>query len=546
MTDARPTILGACLGNCVHVAGIQNFLALAEHHGYATRFMGPAQGVTRVVEEVARTRPAILACSYRLTPEVAWDVFLRLKSELAEAGLHEQRIVFGGPASVCAVAAESGVFEAIFSGEEPAHLVAAWLTGGEDAATDKVLPQTLADRVRALHPRPLLRHHFGRPTLRDTVEGARRIAAAGVLDVLSIGTDQNAQEFFFRPDLMQPELAGGGGVPVRTADDLKAIYEATRTGNYPLVRCYSGTNDLLRWAPLLLETIGNAWGASPLTWYSELDGRSQRPLETAIAESREVAAWWAARGVPVEMNEPHQWGLREAHDTVFVVTGYLAALNAHDVGVQHYVMQMMFNTPRGMSPRGDIAKMRAMAELAEPLASAGLTLYRMTRAGLNSLPADAQVAKGHLAASVAYQMMLRPDIVHVVGFSEADHAIDADELIESCRIAHGVIGLALEGTPDPDADAWIDARVAHLKDEAARLLDGIRSLGSEMGSAAPLTDPAVLAAAIRRGILDAPHFRDYGVGRGAVRTGIVDGGCEVIDDDGKPVHEDERLSANGF
>ncbi len=540
------TILGACLGNCVHVAGIQNFLALAKRHGYVTRFMGPSQAVTRVVEQTALERPDILACSYRLTPDVGREIFRQLRAELTAAGLSGQRLVFGGTPSTCSVARESHVFEAVFSGEEPLEKVEAWLVGEGATSQHRLLPQTLAERIEALAPYPLVRHHYGRPTIEETLEGGRYISEAGILDVLSIGSDQNAQEFFFQPERMSPELSGGGGVPVRSAEDLHRIYRATRTGNFPLVRCYSGTTDLMRWAPMLAETINNAWGATPLTWYSELDGRSRRRLEIAIGENREVAAWWASRGVPVEFNEPHQWGLREAHDAMFVVTGYLAALNAHDVGVRDYVMQMMFNTPRGMSPRADLAKMLAMAELAGPLESDRFRVHRMTRAGINALSADPSVAKGHLASSVAYQMMLRPQIVHVVGFSEADHAIDAEELVESCKIAHGAIRLALRGTPDPYEDPWIRRRLTHLKEEAMRIVRALETLGEQLRSTFPLADPAVIAAGIRRGVLDAPHFSDYGVGRGAVRTGIVDGGCEVLDEDGQPVSEEERLSKLGL
>jgi methylmalonyl-CoA mutase cobalamin-binding subunit len=539
-------ILGACLGNCVHVAGIQNFLSLAERLGWSASFVGPSQGVEAIVEEARRRRPDVLAVSYRLTPEVARDLFPRLASALAASGLGGQRLVFGGTPAVCAAAAESGIFEAVFSGEEPVEEVEAWLRGETATRARHRPPDKLRDRVDALAPYPLLRHHFGRPSVEETVEGGRIIAEAGVLDVLSIGTDQNAQEFFFDPERMNPMLSGGGGVPVRSPEHLRAIFDATRAGNYPLVRCYSGTNDLMKWAPILLETIDNCWGATPLTWYSELDGRSKRSLETAIRENREVAAWWASKGVAVEFNEPHQWGLREAHDAVFVVTGYLAALNAKDVGVRDYVMQMMFNTPRGMSPRADLAKMLAMASLVKPLEDRSFRVYRMTRAGLNSLPPDPQVAKGHLAASVAYQMMLRPQIVHVVGFSEADHAIRAEELVESCRIAHGAVRLALKGTTDPTSDGWVRARVELLEAEAKRLLEAIGTLGKEMALASPLTSQDALAAAIREGILDAPHFKDYKVGKGEVRTGIVEGCCEALDGSGRPLAEDARLARLGY
>jgi hypothetical protein len=36
------TVIAAALGECVHVAGISNFLRLAETAGWRTIFLGPA------------------------------------------------------------------------------------------------------------------------------------------------------------------------------------------------------------------------------------------------------------------------------------------------------------------------------------------------------------------------------------------------------------------------------------------------------------------------------------------------------------------------
>ena len=124
---------------------------------------------------------------------------------------------------------------------------------------------------------------------------------------------------------MDPAQDGAGGVPVRSADDLRRLYAATRQGNHPLMRCYSGTNDQVALAEVLHETIHNAWCAVPVFWYSELDGRSTRSLETAVAEHAALVAWCAAHGVPVERNDQNQWGLRHASDTVQVAAAALAA-----------------------------------------------------------------------------------------------------------------------------------------------------------------------------------------------------------------------------
>ena len=50
-------ILGASLGNCVHVAGILNFLKLAEHYGYETLFLGPAVSLERLNEAIREYNP---------------------------------------------------------------------------------------------------------------------------------------------------------------------------------------------------------------------------------------------------------------------------------------------------------------------------------------------------------------------------------------------------------------------------------------------------------------------------------------------------------
>jgi hypothetical protein len=107
-----------------------------------------------------------------------------------------------------------------------------------------------------------VRHHFGLPTLEATRAGIVRIAEAQVLDVISLGIDQDAQANFFHPERQNPRRRGAGGVPVRTPDDYRLLYEASRRGNYPLLRTYSGTDDFIRLAEMYVETINIAWCAS--------------------------------------------------------------------------------------------------------------------------------------------------------------------------------------------------------------------------------------------------------------------------------------------
>src|SRR5690606_5774519 len=131
---------------------------------------------------------------------------------------------------------------------------------------------------------------------------------------------------------------------------------------------------------------------------------------------------------------------------------FLAAYNARAMGVTTYIQQLMFNNPPGTSFIMDLAKMLAKLDLVESLEGPNFTVLRETRGGLSSYPTDLDMAKGHLASTVMLQMALKPHIVHVVGYPEADHAVTAEEVIESCQIARKVIENCLMGLPDMTLD----------------------------------------------------------------------------------------------
>ncbi|MDI7275347.1 MAG: cobalamin B12-binding domain-containing protein, partial [Anaerolineae bacterium] len=223
------TVVAAALGECVHVAGVLNFLRLAEAAGWRTVYLGPATPIPRVLEAARREKADLVAVSYRLTPETGE----RLLGEFTEAAdeLHTQgvRFAFGGTPPVAARAQAFGFFERVFGGEEPVEEVIAYLKGRPRAALGaEDCPQTLIERIAWKSPYPVLRHHFGLPTVEATREGIARIAEARVLDVISLGTDQDAQANFFHPERQDPARTGAGGVPVRSGDDYRALYAAAR------------------------------------------------------------------------------------------------------------------------------------------------------------------------------------------------------------------------------------------------------------------------------------------------------------------------------
>lgn len=539
----RMKILGGALGNCVHVGGLHHFLKMAETEGYETISLGPAVKIDRFISEIKSAKPDIVAISYRLTPEVAESLFDELKQKIKKEKITDVRFIFGGTPPVAEIALKSGIFEKAFDGSEPADEIYSYLRGKVMEKGGGVFPDNLTDRINLKYPYPILRHHFGRPSVQETIEGVKKISESGLIDVISLGTDQNAQEFFFRPELMRKELDGAGGVAVRKPEDLKKIYEASRCGNFPIMRCYSGTNDLLKWAEMSLKTINNAWAAIPLTWYSVMDGRSQRPLAEAIKENQHVIKWYASNGVPVESNESHQWSLRDAHDSLAVTMSYLAAYNAKKQGVKHYVSQYMFNTPPGTSPQMDIAKMMAKNELINTLKGDNFDFFREVRAGIAHFSGNPHMAKGQLASSIVVSLALKPHILHVVGFSEGDHATYPEELIQSCNIAHGVLSNTLSGMIDAESDYTIINRKNELISEAMVLTDAIKKFGKDI-SEDPLSSPEVLALAIKKGLLDTPHFRGNPHLNGNIYTSLKNGAWHAVNEKtGNIILEKERTEA---
>jgi hypothetical protein len=533
-------IIGAAIGSCVHVSGLNHFLKIAESEGFSTVSCGPAVPVKRLIGIIRDEKPDIIALSYRLTPDSASGLFDELKRELVASGMKGQRMIFGGTPPVVAVASVTGLFERLFDGTEPPGSVREYLRGGGGSATRAREAETLTGRIGQKYPYPLLRHHFGRPTVQETLDGVEKVAYAGVLDIISLGPDQNAQEHFFHPEEMDHSQDGAGGVPLRSAADLEAIYSRSRCGNYPLVRCYAGTRDQIRWAEMSVATINNAWGAIPLCWYSVADGRSGRTVEEAMTEHRQVMSWYAARDIPVEVNESHQWSLRDAHDSLAVAMAFLAAYNARKAGVRDYVSQYMFNTPPGTSAEMDIAKMLAKQELIGGLVDPDFKVWREVRAGLAHFSSNPCYAKGQLAASSVISLALQPHILHVVGFSEGDHAIYPEELIESCDIVHGVLHNTLHGLPDLTSGKRVGQRRKELVEEAGILLEALHDYGNDR-SEDPWSDPGVIAGAIRTGLLDAPHFLKNEHLCGNIVTRLIDGAWYAVEaDNGNIIGEKER------
>lgn len=533
-------IIGATLGNCVHVAGTMNYLNLAEMENYDTEFIGIGLDIKSLVKIIESKRPDIVALSYRLTPEPLNEILEELRIEIeARKHLKDIQWLFGGTEPTALVAKGFNIFHKIFYGYEDIDEVIAYLKGVE-YSNEETYPHDIISRIKSKYPYPVLRHHLGLTTIEKTVEAIDKVSRAKVIDVISIAPDQNAQEYFFDQENMDQRLNGAGGVPLRNNGDFIKLYNASQTGNYPLLRSYSGTKNITRFSEVLQDTINNAWCAIPLFWYSELDSRGPRSLKDAITENQQVMAWHGERNIPVEVNDPHHWSLRDAHDAIGVAVAYIAAHNAKSMGVKDYIAQYMFNVPAFISAEMDLAKMLAKIELVESLVDDNFSVYRQARAGLASFPANLYQAKGQLAASAYLAMQIKPHIYHVVGFCEAHHAAEADDIIESAMIVRGIIKNEFLGSVDMTKNESVIERKNHLIEEAKLIIESIKSLNPHLQD--PLSDPETLVEAVRIGILDAPQLKGNNIAKGQLKTKMVSGSLYAYDDENKKViSEKDRI-----
>ncbi|MHA1689445.1 MAG: methionine synthase, partial [Promethearchaeota archaeon] len=349
-------ILLACIGQCVHVAGVHNFMTIATQLGYKCIFLGPATQIRSIIEMIKRVNPEIVGLSYRLTPSTIKPLLEDFKNKYIKLKVKPNRIFFAGTPKVVEEAKAFKIFNQYFMGGESKFQILAILKGEVPEQKDtRKIPLELISRIEWKKPYPLIRAHFGLSNLEDTIKGIEEIAEANVLDVISIAPDQNTQENYFHPEERIQSLSGAGGVPIRSEEDFFKLHEARLRGNFPLLRIYAGTRDFIKLAKLYQRTIKNAWAAIPIFWFNQMDGRGPLSLKISIKEHLKAIEWHAKNNIPVEINDPHHWGLRNAPDALEVADTLLCGMIAKTLGVKHFIAQYMFNTPPSSSLEMDLA-----------------------------------------------------------------------------------------------------------------------------------------------------------------------------------------------
>jgi uncharacterized protein (TIGR01319 family) len=626
------------IGDCVHSLGVESFAEWMEDLGvnYVAIKLGPAVPIPDLINKVKEARPEVVGVSTRLG-----DLHVdKLVTELV-LGCHEHgldpatsgiRYCFGGlrpAANLVRAMTGQPVLPDKFSPVEERHfdleavadrysrdprfrgffelVVDDYVTMEELEAFARRRPGQASEaplwaddlleriaQVEKAENRPILRAHIGiaAETVDPTVADVELVAEAGALEIVSLGPDQPCQAHlakFIRGEEDPDEyLRGQGGVPVRTREDLVRLKAACQRGNYPMIRIYSGTDELLALAQIFEETLHMPFPAVPIFFYNQLDGRGPLPIREGIDEHFRVIRYWAGLNKPLEVNDPHQWQLRNCSDDMYVTDHLVAAIAAQKCGIRTYIMQLMFDLPPQISPLADLAKMRAAWELVEPLTRhRDFTIIKETRGGLSSFPPNLDMAKGHLAVTTHWQLYMDPAIIHVVSFPEAHHEARGSDIIESCDIVKQVVRDFRRGDqPDVFSDPRLTARKEELKRGAMYNLLHLALLGGYEGRvtvenfhqwavppavAAGREDPAqrdwhyetmlldliaeanyptgtvamvsadTLDLALQVGLFQAPKLtvidKRYEL-VGKCRTKVVDGGCRIVAFDGRPVDDE--------
>ena len=536
-------ILTACIGQCVHVAGTYNFIQISKQLGYNNIFLGPATPISIVIDQIKKYEPLIVGLSYRLTAKTVRPLLNEFFKNFLRLEKKPKKLFFAGTPEVVEIARKYEEFDEYFVGGESKFELISILRNEKVKSESKTeIPMGIISRIQWKKPYPLIRAHFGLPNFNETIEGIKKIAKAKVLDVISIAPDQNTQANYFHPENQDKELSGAGGVPLRTQQDFEKLHQARLTGNYPMLRVYAGTRDFIKLGKLYRDTIQNAWAAIPIFWFNQMDRRGPLTLKESINQHLNAIKWYGKHNIPVEINDPHHWSLRDAPDAIAVADMYLCGIIAKKLGVKNFIAQYMFNTPPLSSLDMDLAKILAKDELLQTLANENFTIIKQVRTGITSFPLDLDNAKGQLATATFVQLAIRPDIVHVVSSSEASHAARPENVIESCKIVDQVIDKVYSSKIN-----IIDKKIEERKEELIRQAKWIVNLiphltKNDEETKSPYTNYEVLSRFVNYGIFDAPHLKNNKFALGKIKTKVINGACYSWNESRQKIYDEiERI-----
>ena len=107
----QKTVVACALGECVHVAGVVNFLRLAEQAGWRTVFLGPAVTIEKAIQSAIDENADMLAVSYRLTPENGERLLAQFAEEADDLKSQGNSNGFWRNTAGCRTCSKTGIFQ---------------------------------------------------------------------------------------------------------------------------------------------------------------------------------------------------------------------------------------------------------------------------------------------------------------------------------------------------------------------------------------------------------------------------------------------------
>jgi hypothetical protein len=223
--------------------------------------------------------------------------------------------------------------------------------------------------------------------------------------------------------------------------------------------------------------------------------------------------------------------------------------------VKDRIYQFQFNKPAETGDLADLAKMSAAIEISNKVSQYNplSRMWRETRTGIEHLSPDMDIARFQLARSTLLQMLIDPQIIHLVSYCEANHAATAEDIMESSQIVRKAIRLFEENKPDLIKymkDPIVLERKEHLIKESSFLLKEIARLNplykeGHLSTLAPyLADSSTLKKAIKTGYMSAPGIMHPSYRQEYLLTKIMEHGfIDAVDfEDYTILSEEDRLN----
>lgn len=371
----------------------------------------------------------------------------------------------------------------------------------------------------------------------------KKLAQSRYLDIVSVGSSQLSQSRFGED---WEGFPNGGGVPFNSEFELRAIREDAAP---MLARAYSGTKNVADYARILEENLNSAWHALSFWWFNQMDGRGPLSVRRGLEEHLQALTYIAGVGKPFEPNIPHHFAFRGADDITYIVSAYLAARTAKKKGIRYLVLQNMLNTPKSTWGVRDLVKARALLRLVRELADDHFTVFYQPRAGLDYFSPDEEKAKMQLAAVTALMADVEPrnvdspEIIHVVGYSEAVRLADPDVVNESIRITEAALRNYPVFRRSNAVEDIINSR--EMTDAVEELVTGGKKLVEDMEKTIPrLYTPEGLYHVFKKGYFPVPYLwerRDEFSSAVDWETRLIDGGVWVADENGGKMDIPGRL-----